>query len=65
MMCNKKYGGVSYEKLSECGLKIGIALTSFCECGKRSMMIQSSGLWLRISGARETEVKREIGNERT
>ena len=36
---------------------------TFCECGKRTMMITSSGLWLKVSGKQATEVKREIGNE--
>jgi hypothetical protein len=62
-MFQPKYGSVLYEKLSECGLKTGIRLTSFCECGKRTMMISSSGLWLKLSGTKATEGKREIGNE--
>ena len=36
---------------------------SFCECGKRTMMITSSGLWLQLSGRLETEVKKENGND--
>lgn len=54
---------VSSVRLSECGSKTGIKLMTFCECGKRTMMITSSGLWLRLSGSSATEVKREIGNE--
>lgn len=54
---------VSSVKLSECGLRTGIKLMSFCECGKRTMMITSSGLWLKLSGVRETEGKKESGNE--
>lgn len=53
---------VSSVKLSECGSKIGIKLMTFCECGKRTMMITSSGLWLRLSGMLETGVNTEIGN---
>ena len=62
-MYQPKYGSVLYEKLSECGLKTGIRLTSFCECGKRSMIVNSSGLWLRLSGTQVIKEKREIGNE--
>lgn len=54
---------VSSVKLSECGLRTGIKLMSFCECGKRTMMITSSGLWLKLSGIKETEDKRENGND--
>lgn len=36
---------------------------TFCECGKRTMMIRSSGLWLKVNGTQATEGKREIGNE--
>jgi len=54
---------VSSVKLSECGLKTGIKLMSFCECGKRTMMIRSSGLWLKLSGMRETEHNKENGND--
>lgn len=54
---------VSSVKLSECGLRTGIKLMSFCECGKRTMMITSSGLWLKLSGAKATEEKRENGND--
>jgi len=54
---------VSSVKLSECGLRTGIKLMSFCECGKRTMMITSSGLWLKLSGIKGTEDKRTSGNE--
>jgi hypothetical protein len=54
---------VSSVKLSECGLRTGIKLMSFCECGKRTMMITSSGLWLKLSGLKVTEDKRENGND--
>jgi len=54
---------VSSVKLSECGLRTGIKLMSFCECGKRTMMITSSGLWLKLSGIKGTEDKRENGND--
>jgi hypothetical protein len=54
---------VSSVKLSECGLRTGIKLMSFCECGKRTMMITSSGLWLKLSGIKVTEDKRESGND--
>ena len=54
---------VSSVKLSECGLQTGMRLTSFCECGKRTMMITSSGLWLKLSGVKVTEDKKESGNE--
>ena len=54
---------VSSVKLSECGLRTGIKLMSFCECGKRTMMIMSSGLWLKLSGIKATEDKRTSGNE--
>jgi hypothetical protein len=60
-MFQPKYGSVSLEKLSECGLKTGIKLMSFCECGKRSMITTSSGLWLKLSGTQVTVVKGEIG----
>ncbi len=53
---------VSSVRLSECGSKTGIKLMTFCECGKRTMMITSSGLWLRLSGMLETGVSTEIGN---
>ena len=52
---------LSSVKLSECGLRTGIKLMSFCECGKRTMMITSSGLWLRLSGNSEIEGKKGIG----
>ena len=52
---------VSSVKLSECGLKTGINLMSFCECGKRTMMIRSSGLWLKVSGMQATKVNTENG----
>ena len=54
---------VSSVKLSECGSKTGIKLMSFCECGKRTMMITSSGLWLKISGLKGTEDNKENGND--
>jgi len=54
---------VSSVKLSECGLRTGIKLMSFCECGKRTMMITSSGLWLKLSGIKVTEDKKENGND--
>jgi len=54
---------VSSVKLSECGLRTGIKLMSFCECGKRTMMITSSGLWLKLSGVKVTEDKKENGND--
>lgn len=63
-MFQPKYGSVLYEKLSKCGLKTGLKLTSFCECGKRTMQTYGSGLWLKVSGTQATEGKREIGNER-
>ena len=53
---------LSSVKLSECGLRTGIKLMSFCECGKRTMMITSSGLWLKVSGMLETEANTETGN---
>ncbi len=55
---------VSSVKLSECGLRTGIKLMSFCECGKRTMMITSSGLWLKLNGSLETEVKKAIGGKK-
>jgi hypothetical protein len=54
---------LSSVKLSECGSKTGIKLMSFCECGKRTMMITSSGLWLKVSGIKATEVNTENGND--
>lgn len=54
---------LSSVKLSECGLKTGIKLMSFCECGKRTMMITSSGLWLKLSGNSEIEGKKGIGEQ--
>ena len=62
-MFQPKFGSVLSVKLSECGSRTGIQLMSFCECGKRTMMITSSGLWLKVSGKQATEVKREIGND--
>jgi hypothetical protein len=64
MMCNKKYGGVLYERLSECGSTTGIRLMTFCECGKRSIEVVSFGLMSRINGLLEIAAKKEIGNER-
>lgn len=52
---------VSSVRLSECGSKTGIKLMTFCECGKRTMMITSSGLWLRLSGSSATEGRKMIG----
>ena len=63
MMFNRKYGGVLYETLSECGSKTGTRLTTFCECGKRSIEVVSSGLMSRINGLLEIAAKKEIGND--
>ena len=54
---------LSSVKLSECGSKTGIKLMSFCECGKRTMMITSSGLWLKVSGIKAAKVNTENGND--
>ena len=65
MMFNGKYGGVLYERLSECGSTTGIRLMTFCECGKKSIEVVSSGLMSRMNGLLEIAAKKEIGNERT
>lgn len=61
-MFKPKYGSVSLEKLSECASKTGIKLMSFCECGKKSMTIRSSGMKWRINGALATEDRKGNGN---
>ena len=61
-MYKQKFGGLSLVKLSECGLKTGTKLMSFCECGKKIMMVQRSGLMSRINGRRATEVRKGTGN---
>lgn len=61
-MYQQKFGGLSSAKLSECGLKTETKLMTFCECGKKIMMIQRSGMLSKISGRRATGVRKGIGN---
>lgn len=61
-MYQQKYGVLSSAKLSECGLKTETKLMTFCECGKKIMMIQRSGMLSKISGRRATGVRKGTGN---
>jgi hypothetical protein len=61
-MYQQKYGGLSFVKLSECESKTETKLMTFCECGKKIIMIQRSGMLSRISGRRATEVRKGTGN---
>jgi hypothetical protein len=63
-MYQPKYGSLLYEKLSACELKTGTKLMTFCECGKKIIMIRSSALKWRRNGSLATEVRKGIGDER-
>lgn len=62
-MYKPKYGSLLYEKLSECDLKTGTKLMTFCECGKKIIMIRSSAMKWRRNGSLETGVRKGIGDE--
>jgi len=49
-------------KLSECGLKTETKLMTFCECGKKIIMIRRSGMLSKINGRKATVVRKGIGN---
>jgi hypothetical protein len=61
-MYQPKYGTLLYERLSECDLKTGTKLMTFCECGKKIIMMRSLGLMSKISGLRATVVRKGTGN---
>lgn len=63
MMSRREFGGVLYEKLSECGLKTETKLTTFCECGKRTIEVASSGLMSRINGILAIAGKKTTGDK--
>ena len=61
-MYQPKYGSLLYEKLSACESKTETRLMTFCECGKKIIMIRSSALKWRRNGRRATEVRKGTGN---
>jgi hypothetical protein len=61
-MYQQKYGTLLYERLSECESKTETKLMTFCECGKKIIMIRRSGMLSKISGRRETVVRKGTGN---
>lgn len=63
-MSGKKYGGTLSVTSLRNGLKTGLLLTSFCECGKKTIKVRSCGLMSRINGIWETEAIRGIGDDR-
>lgn len=61
-MYKPKYGSLLYEKLSECESVTGTKLMTFCECGKKIIMIRSSAMKWRRNGNSVTEDRKGNGN---